>query len=160
LLKAEVASVKSIDPSRKIIISDSGELSTWTDVAPIADIVGVTMYRSSWSAKQKTFGINAYSFLTPEFYAAKAALIQNVYRKPVMSIELQAEPWASQPLPESSLAEQEQSMNPQLFAENIAFAKEVGLGRYYFWGVEWWYWMKTKQEKPEIWGQARELFAR
>lgn len=158
LLKAEVAAVRAEDSSRKIIVSDSGELSTWTKVAPIADIVGITMYRSSWDSSQKTFGLNPYTFLSPEFYATKAAFIKSYYDKPVISIELQAEPWASKPLAEASLEEQMESMNPELFAENIEFAKQTGLQAYYFWGAEWWYWMKLKHDQPEIWDKAKQLF--
>ncbi len=159
LLEDEVSKVRSDDPSRKIIISDSGELSTWTGVAPTADIVGITMYRSSWNGAQKTFGINPYAFLTPSYYSTKAAYIRMHYGKPVISIELQAEPWASKPLREASIAEQEKSMNPKLFEENIAFAKAAGLRSYYFWGAEWWYSMKTDHGKPEIWNEAKQLFA-
>lgn len=159
LLKAEVAAVRALDTSRKIIISDSGELSTWSEVAEIADIVGITMYRSSWTASEKTFGLNPYTFLTPDFYAAKAAYIKQVYDKPVISIELQAEPWASKGLAEASLAEQALSMNPELFKENVEFARQVGLGAYYFWGAEWWYWMKTKNNQPEIWNEAKVVFS-
>ncbi len=159
VLEAEVAAVRELDPSRKIIISDSGELSSWTDAAKIGDIVGITMYRSSWDATDKTFGLNPYTFLSPEFYSAKAALISTYYDKPVISVELQAEPWASKGLAEASLEEQAKSMNPELFAENITFAKQAGLSAYYFWGVEWWYYMKTTHNQPEIWNLAKEVFA-
>lgn len=158
MLEAEVAAVRALDPSRKIIVSESGELSSWTKAAGIADVVGVTMYRSSWNASEKTFGVNPYSFLAPEFYLAKSALIESTYGKPVFSIELQAEPWASDGLAESSLAEQALSMNPELFDENVEFAKQAGLKGYYFWGTEWWYWMKTKHNQPEIWDKAKQHF--
>ena len=159
LLNAEVAAVRALDPERKIIISDSGELSTWTEVAEIGDVVGVTMYRSSWDATENTFGLNPYTFLAPEFYSAKATFIESYYGKPVISVELQAEPWASKGLAEASLKEQAISMNPELFTENVEFAKQAGLGAYYFWGAEWWYWMKTKHNQPEIWDKATLLFA-
>ncbi len=159
LLKAEYDAVKSLDSSRQIIISDSGELSTWTDVAKIADVVGITMYRDSWKPGFDTFGINPYAFLSPEIYANKAALIGKLYGKPVICIELQAEPWASKPLAEASLSEQAKSMNGAMFDENVAFAKATGLKGFYFWGVEWWYWMKVKHDQPEIWDKAKVLFA-
>lgn len=159
VLEAEVAAVREMDPTRKIIVSDSGELSSWTEAANIGDIVGITTYRSSWDATQKTFGLNPYTFLSPDFYSTKATIIENYYNKPVISVELQAEPWASKGLAEASLAEQAKSMNPELFAENITFAKQAGLRGYYFWGAEWWYWMKTKHNQPEIWNQAKALFA-
>lgn len=158
LLEAEVAAVRSLDSERKIIISDSGELSSWTTVAGIGDIVGVTMYRSTWNAAEKTFGLNPYTFLAPEFYSAKAVFIEHTYGKPVIGIELQAEPWASKPVTEASIEEQDKSMNPELFKENVEFAKQAGFDAYYFWGAEWWYWMKTKHGKPEIWDTAKILF--
>lgn len=158
LLEAEVAAVRALDPYRKIIISESGELSDWTSAAKLADIVGVTMYRSSWNATQETFGVNPYSFLTPQFYSAKAEIIKRYYKKPVISIELQAEPWTAKPLAESSLEVQAMSMNPELFQENIEFAKQAKLGAYYFWGAEWWYWMKTVHDQPEIWDAATAVF--
>jgi hypothetical protein len=158
LLQSEVALVRQLDPKRKIIISESGELSDWTEAAQLADVVGVTMYRSTWNDAEKTFGLNPYSFLAPEFYSAKASFIQHAYNKPVISIELQAEPWTAKPLIESKLEIQEQSMNLELFKENVEFAKQAKLGAYYFWGVEWWYWMNTTQAKPEIWNEATALF--
>ena len=159
LLKKEVALVKERDPKRKVILSDSGELSSWTEVASIADIVGITMYRSSWDEDTKTFGVNRYAFLAPEYYAAKAAFIEHFYEKPVISVELQAEPWVSNGLAEASLKEQAQSMNPELFAENISFAKKAGLDTYYLWGVEWWYYMKETHDRPAIWNEAKLVFS-
>lgn len=159
LLESEVAAVKAIDTSRKIIISDSGELSAWMEAAKIGDIVGITMYRNSWKPGLSTFGINPYAFLDPAIYAGKAAVIQKMFGKEVICIELQAEPWASKPLAEASLADQAKSMNPDMFLENIQFAKQSGLKGFYFWGVEWWYFMKTKHNQPEIWNEAKNLFA-
>jgi hypothetical protein len=158
LVEAEIKAVRAIDPDREIIVSESGELSDWTNAASLADIVGVTMYRSTWNQAEETFGLNPYSFLAPGFYSAKAALIQHFYKKPVISIELQAEPWTAKHLMASTLEVQAMSMNPELFKENIEFAKQANLGMYYFWGAEWWYWMKTKHNQPEIWNHATEIF--
>ena len=44
------------------------------------------------------------------------------------------------------------------FNEDVLFAKDTGLDKFYFWGVEWWYWMKTKQNQPQIWNEAKLLF--
>ncbi|MFA6338684.1 MAG: hypothetical protein WCW87_01315 [Candidatus Paceibacterota bacterium] len=157
-LKAEVALVKSLDPTRKIIISDSGEQSTWFGAAKIGDIVGITMYRNAWTSVTDTFGFGTYSFLNPVTYMRKVQIIKKVFDKDVICIELQAEPWTGAPLMESSLEEQAQSMNLKMFKEDVEFAKQTGLSKFYFWGVEWWYWMKTKHNQPEIWNEARNLF--
>jgi len=156
-LKKEIDIVRSLDPSRKIIISDSGELSAWTEAANLGDIVGITMYRSAWAPGTDIFGISPYSFLNPSVYAGKAAVIKKIFDKNVICIELQAEPWASKPLMEAPLNEQLESMNPKIFQENVAFAQKTGLQTFYFWGAEWWYWLKTKQNKPEIWDAARNV---
>ena len=158
-LKTEVALVKSLDPSRQIIVSDSGEQSTWFDAAKIGDIVGITMYRNAWAHVTDTFGFNMYSFLDPMVYEKKAQLIKKLYGKDVICIELQAEPWTSKPLMQSSVAEESKSMNPNMFEENINFAEQTGFDKFYFWGVEWWYWMKTTQNQPAIWNEAKQLFA-
>lgn len=157
-LKEEVALVKSLDPTRQIIISDSGEQSTWFDAAKIGDIVGITMYRNAWTNVANTFGFEVYSFLNPMTYWRKVQIIQQRYGKKVICIELQSEPWASKPIMEASLEEQFKSMNPQMFEENIAFAKQTGIDKFYLWGVEWWYWLKTKQNQPTIWNEAKAVF--
>lgn len=158
-LKTEVALVRSLDPSRQIIISDSGEQSDWFGAAKIGDIVGTTMYRNAWAHMTDIFGFNLnYAFLNPMTYARKAEIIKKIFGKNVICIELQAEPWASGPLMQAPLDEQLKSMNPQMFEENIEFAKQTGMDKFYFWGVEWWYWMKTVQNQPGIWNEAKILF--
>ena len=158
-LKTEVALVKSLDPSRKIIISDSGEQSTWFGAAQIGDTVGITMYRNVWTHVTDTFGFNlTYTFLDPMTYTRKAQIIQKMFGKNVICIELQAEPWTAEPLMQAPLDEQVKSMNPEMFNEDVQFAKDTGLDRFYFWGVEWWYWVKTKQNQPQIWNEAKALF--
>jgi len=157
-LKKEIALVKSLDSSRKIIISDSGEQSGWFNAAEDADIVGITMYREVWAHIIDGWGFYFKMFLSPVTYWRKAFLVQKIYGKDVMCIELQAEPWASQPFSSVLLKEQLKSMNPEIFQQNVEYAKQTGLDKFYFWGVEWWYWMKTTQNQPEIWNEAKSLF--
>jgi len=158
-LKTEIALVKSLDPTRKIIVSDSGEQSTWFGAAKTGDIVGITMYRNAWAQVNDNFGFNInYDFLNPTTYARKAQIIKRMFGKDVICIELQAEPWTSGPLMESTLEEQTKSMNVDMFKEDVEFAKQTGLDTFYFWGVEWWYQMKTQHNQPEIWNEAKTLF--
>lgn len=157
-LKEEVALVRSFDPSRKIIISDSGEQSMWFKAGKIGDIVGTTLYRSAWAELGGAIGFEAKFFLNSRFYAQKANLIKKILNKNIICIELQAEPWTSKPLMESSIEEQLESMNLDIFKENSQFAKQTGFDTFYFWGVEWWYWLKTTQNQPAIWNEAKKLF--
>jgi len=50
------------------------------------------------------------------------------------------------------------TMDINHFRENIEFARKTGINTFYFWGAEWWYWMKEKQNHPEYWEEARYLF--
>ena len=73
-------------------------------------------------------------------------------------VEFQAEPWGPKLLYDSPLEEQEKTMNLEQFKQNIEFAKKNGLDKFYLWGVEWMYWLKETQQKPEIWNEAKKLF--
>jgi hypothetical protein len=157
-IKAEVALVKSLDPSRQIIISDSGNLSFWFDAVKIGDILGITIYKKYWVSMGNNFGFYSDYFLPPEIWLRRIEIINKFFNKKVIGIELQAEPWASKPLMEAPIEEQIKSMNIEQFEKNVQYAKETGLDEFYFWGVEWWYWMKTKQNQSEIWNEAKKLF--
>jgi len=164
-LKQEVALVKSLDSSRQVIVSDSGELNWWFNASRAGDIVGTTMYRKAW-VNTSSFGFNFFlpNFyatypIPPIFYSRKAELIKYFFNKDVICVELQAEPWAHKPFYDVPLAEQEKTMNLEQFKNNINYAKKTGLDAFYFWGVEWWYWLKTAQNSPAIWNEAKTLFS-
>lgn len=157
-IKEEVALVRSLDPSRKIIISDSGEKSTWFSAAKIGDIVGTTMYRETWTNVSDNFGFYFHYFFSPVFYSRKSFIIKEVFGKDVICIELQAEPWLSKPFNNSPLEEQYKTMDLNRFKSNIEYAKKTGLNTFYLWGSEWWYWLKTTQNQPQIWNEAKILF--
>jgi len=156
-LKKEVELVKKLDPKRQIIVSDSGEQSTWFGASEIGDMVGVTMYRKVWAGTEK-FGFYASFPLPPVHYWRKAQIIKKIFNKEVMCVELQAEPWASELFYDVPIEEQEKTMNLEQFKKNIKYAEDTGLKGFYFWGVEWWYWMKETQNRPEIWNEAKKLF--
>lgn len=155
-LKREVELIKKLDPQKRpVIISDSGEGSFWFEAAKIGDIVGTTLYKKVWFrqiGKYITWPFNS------TFYWRKARLIKWIFGKKVWVVELQAEPWGPKLLYDISLEEQHKTMNIQQFKFIIDFAKRTGLDTFYLWGSEWWYWMKTKQDKTEIWNEAKTLF--
>ena len=156
LLRREVALVRQLDPSRKIIISDSGESSNWQHAAEIGDLVGTTMYRTNVGS---LFGPWTYTFLPPAFYSQKVETIKARFGKEVICVELQAEPWAAKPLMQAPLSEQQRLMNAVKLQESIEFAKSTGLRAFYLWGAEWWFWMKERQGQPTIWNEAKRVFA-
>lgn len=157
LLDGEVELVRRLDPSRPIIITDTGEFSLWIEAGKRADIVGSTLYRI---IHDPTLGYVRYNFISPTQYARKAFLLRLWQpNDTVIVTELQAEPWVQTlPISANSLEEQYRTLSPQQFRDNIAFARATGLDTFYLWGSEWWFWLK-EQGHDEIWNEARMLFA-
>lgn len=155
-LDKEIALVKSLD-SRPIIISDSGELGAWYKAYQRADIFGTTMYRQIWH-KYIPGGYFTYP-LGPNFFLFKAGLMNQLYgKKEIINIELQAEPWTEQRASGTALEEQLRVFTLDHFKEYTEYAEKVGFEKNYLWGVEWWYWLKEKQDHPEFWEEAKKLF--
>ena len=155
-LKKEVEQVKNLDKQKRpVVISDSGEGSFWISAARVGDVVGTTMYKKVWIHQ---LGIYLTYPLPPNFYWQKAQIIKTFFNKKVICVELQAEPWGPRLLYDSPLEEQQKSMDLQRFQQNIDFARKTGLDEFYLWGGEWWYWMKEKQNQPQIWEEAKKLF--
>jgi hypothetical protein len=157
-LKQEISLIKSLDSSRLVIVSDTGEWSSWIEAARNGDIVGTTMYRRLWAPVVGRFGFYTNIFIPAKSYGIKSRFIELVFGKPVINVELQAEPWGKSSIYDSSLQEQEKTMNLRQFKKNIGYARKSGLSTFYFWGTEWWYWLKIKHNKPEIWDEAKTLF--
>jgi hypothetical protein len=168
-LKKEVELVKQTDPrDRQVMITDSGEGSFWINSAKIGDVVGTTMYKKVWFTIPSFLykylpgwdrtGFYVYYPFPPTFYGRKAELINMLFSKKVICAEFQAEPWSNLFITETSLEEQDKTMNLERFRKNIEFAKKTGLEEFYIWGGEWMYWMKEKQNMPEIWEEAKNLF--
>lgn len=153
--KKEIELVKSIS-SKPIIITESGEMSFWRKAAELGDIVGITMYKKVWSKELNTY---LDLFYPPMYYWRKSELIKKSFDKKVICIELQAEPWTPNLIYNSSLEEQKKTMNLEQFKKNVEFARSTGIDTFYFWGPEWWYWMKKANNEPEIWNKAKSLFS-
>lgn len=155
ILDAEIAKVRSLDQTRPIVITDSGELSLWVNAAKRADIFGTTMYREVYSAKM---GHWRYP-IGPNFFKIKQLIIQIFAKQDnAIVIELQGEPWVGGWTTDAPIDVQLASMNGQILTDNIEFAKKTGMKEVYVWGVEWWYWMNMTQNNPTVWESARPFF--
>jgi hypothetical protein len=147
--------VRSLDSTRKIIITDSGELSLWVGSAKRADVFGTTMYRNVY---KEGFGYYVYP-IGPRFFRFKYGIIKLFAKQEnAIVIELQAEPWIAGWTTNQPLHEQYKSMNADKLRENVTYARKVGFPEIYLWGVEWWYWLKVEKNQPEAWDTAKELF--
>lgn len=144
--------VKRLDPDHQIVITDSGELSTWLRTATIADVLGISMYRVTWNS---FFGYFYYP-LPPLHYIKKAQLIAPLVSDIIVT-ELQVEPWVPQSILQTPLAEQFRSMNAERFKNNIDYVRRTGFSQVYLWGIEWWYWLRQTQQDASMWNAGKEL---
>lgn len=154
LLDREIALVRKLDPNRKIIVTDSGELSLWVQAAKRADIFGTTMYLSVYSPKVGYFDYP----IGPNFFKLKKWLIKKfANQQNAIVIELQGEPWINGWVANAPLEAQFDSLDARKLVSNVDFAKRSGFSEIYIWGVEWWYWLKVKQNHMDLWENAKIL---
>lgn len=151
VLDAEVALARGT--GKPVQLTASGELESWLPAARRADVLGVSLYRKSWN---QWTGYVSYP-LPPAFYRLRSWAVAPFVPAVVVS-ELQAEPW----FPDLSLAlDPTQALplfTPQDLADNAAFARKTGATEAYFWGAEWWYFMK-QHGHPEYWEAAKTIIA-
>lgn len=151
----EIAYVRSLDNTRPIIITDSGELSSWYRAANRADVLGTTMYRTVYN---ENYGYFVYP-LPASFYTVKAQLIKLITGvKKVIVVELQGEAWGPQMPNDMTMEEQSKSMNPDKFRAIASYARSTGFSESYFWGVEYWYWLKKVKGDDRMWDEAKRIF--
>ncbi len=151
-LRAERDLLRSLDHTRPILLTDSGELSSWWETAGLADEQGTTLYRVTWNSFLGYFN----SPWPPFYYRLKAALVSPFVKRTVVS-ELQLEPWAPAGLVRLSLAEAKKSFDLNRFAENVQFFRRTGLSEAVVWGAEWWY-AALKHGDAAYWQAGQQLF--
>jgi hypothetical protein len=153
-LDSEIELVRKLDPSRKIMVTDTGELGTWRKPYSKGDVFGTTLYLYSWN---NILGEFRNPFL-PGFYSGRRNLWNLVYgKKEMMIAELSLEPWLDKPVVEETVEVQTKRMSPKKFDNILQFAKNTGIETQYLWGGEWWYYMKLQGE-PWYWEKGKEIF--
>lgn len=151
----EVEYVRSLT-SKPILLTDSGELSSWITPMRLSDIFGTTMYRTVYTP---IIGDIAYP-IQPWYYRIKSDLIRKFLapkNKTTINVELQAEPWAPIFIADIPISQQLEHFTVQNFKNNVDFGKKVGTPEIYLWGVEWWYWV-AERNHPEFLEYAKTLF--
>jgi len=153
--RKEIALVRS-KTKKPIVISVSGELSSWIKEGELADWLGTSVYRITWN---KHWGYFRYP-LPPIYYYLKTKIITLLTKsKKVFVAEMQMEPWLGTPVTSTPLSEQYRSMNLKQFKKNLSYARRTGLSPIYFWGGEWWYWLKEQGDKT-IWQVAKTIWSK
>lgn len=149
-LRKEVATVKAVDSSRPIILTQSNQTG-FPVVGPFGDKYGFSMYRWVWSP------LGYYRYPQSGIYNWwKAAIIQFYTGQQIKVHELQAEAWDKVGNENLDFERSQQTMNPTQLRENIDYARQTQIKRIDLWGSEWWYAIKN-QGHPEMWQAASQL---
>jgi len=155
-LDREISLVRQLDHSgRPIVMTASGELSSWLKPALKGDIFGTTLYRIVWIEK-----IGHFKYPIPAvFYYKRAKLVKWLSGvEKMIVIELQGEPWGPRAIYETAVWKQAKSMDLDKFKGIIDYARRTGFEEAYLWGAEWWYWRKEHGNNA-LWQEAKELWA-
>lgn len=151
-LRQEVELVKALD-KRPVIVTASGELSSWQAESRIGDRLGTTLYRTVWSP---FLGYIHYPW--PSFLYTAKGKATGLPPEKLMVAELQAEPWAPHTtLDKISAREAAKSFTIENFQSNLMYAADTGFAEAYLWGVEWWY-LQMKRGDATYWNLAKTLW--
>jgi hypothetical protein len=150
--------VKKIDPSHQIIVSRSNNAIGFPVGQPTPNEFAITVYKRVWNTT-----IHRYAeYPIPAWYYAFLAGIQKIFTGRDMIIdELQAEPWPpkGESITQSSLSEQNKSMNATILKNRVAYGKATGMRTIYLWGSEYWYYRMVILHDPSVWNVAKQAFA-
>lgn len=151
-LKDEIAIVRTLDPSRPIVLTQSDQFGFPT-FGPFGDVFGFSMYR--WSYRE---GFGYFRYPQPGIYNwFKAAWVEALTAQQVKVHELQAEAWGKTGNEYLPLEEQFKTMNPAQLRDNIQYARDTQIRRFDLWGAEWWYWLKVSKGQPAMWDEVKAL---
>ncbi|MBT3355907.1 hypothetical protein HN784_00735 [bacterium] len=160
IVEREIAQVHKLDSTRKIMTTDSGELSLWRDAASRADIFGTTMYRIIYKGAKWYDGYVHYP-IGPNFFRIKAKLIGKwINSEDIVISELQGEPWGPGWIKTMPIEEQYKSMSPQKLVDIAEFARRTKFKETYVWGVEWWYMLKYQRENSDMIEAAKQVITK
>src|SRR6185437_1616231 len=123
-LDKEIAAVKSLDYSRPVLITDSGEIDSWLNAGSHGDVFGSTFYRFVYSDKFHRYWTD---HIPPWFYRLKAGILRFVRPgKKIAIIELETEAWTTKGIPNTPIDEQFKTMSMDNFNTILKLAKDTG----------------------------------
>ena len=155
LIAKEIRLVKTFDDvGRPIQLTTSGEQAFWVFRAFPADVLGFSLYRV---VQNDFFGTLVFPYPS-EFYGVQR-LLARLFADEIVVSELQAEPWGiyDERISDGSGVDAAYSLfTAEDLEEHAAFAKRTGAREIFFWGVEWWYYLRVRGE-PRLWDAGARI---
>ena len=120
---------------------------------------GISIYHRVWDAAI-THRYIEYPY--PAWYYAFLAGVQKITTGKDMIIdEEQAEAWPplGHSITQTSLSEQNKSLDAARLQASFEFGKATGMKTIYMWGAEYWYYRLVVLHDPSLWNVAKRQFA-
>lgn len=150
--------VKQTDPYHKVIVARSNNALGMPIGEPTPDEFGISIYKRVWDAN---FSKRYLEYPFPAwFYGFVAGGQKMLTGKDMIIHELQMEAWPpnGQSITETSLEEQNKSINADRMESHIQYGIDTGMREIYLWGAEYWYYRLVKLDDPSLWNVAKESF--
>ena len=150
--------VKSLDPNHSIILARSNNAIGMPIGQPKGDEYSISIYKRVWD---KTITHRYFEYPFPAWFYGFLAGIQEIFLGKNMIVgELQAEAWPpnGQSIPETSLAEQNKSLDASRLKDRFNYGKATGMKNIILWGGEYWYYREKILNDPSLWNVAKEEY--
>ncbi|MEI9913946.1 MAG: beta-galactosidase [Candidatus Saccharibacteria bacterium] len=157
-LVSEYDLVKRLDPNHTVIVGRSNNAIGFPVGQPTPDEFSISVYKRVWDAGV-THRYLEYPY--PAWYYAFVAGVQKIFFHRDMIIgELQAEAWPpnGQTIPNTSLAEQNKSIDATRLTNRFKFGEATGMRDIVMWGAEYWYYRDVKLHDPSLWNVAKHEY--
>lgn len=158
-LVSEFNLVKKLDPGHPVIISRSNNTLGFPVGQPRPDEYSISVYKRVWDGNVTH---RYLEYPQPSWlYAFLAGAQKLTQHRDMMIGELQAEAWPpnGKTIPETSLAEQNKSLNAGRLKARFTYAKNTGMRTIDLWGGEYWYYRLKILHDPSLWNVAKQEFS-
>jgi hypothetical protein len=150
--------VKRADPGHPVIIGRSNNSLGFPTGQPQPDEFSISVYKRVWD---RNFSHRYLEYPQPAWFYGFLAGTQKLFlHKDMMIGELQAEAWPpnGKTIQQTSLAEQNKSLNAKRLKDRFQYGRATGMREIYLWGGEYWYYRLVKLHDPSLWNVARQEF--
>lgn len=157
-LISEYNLVKQTDPSHPIIVGRSNNALGFPTGQPQPDEFSISVYKRVWDAGVSHRYLE-YPF--PAWFYGFLGGVQKIFmHKDMVLGELQAEAWPpnGKSITETSLAEQNKSLDAKRLKDRFQYGKATGMRTIDLWGAEYWYYRQQVLHDPSLMNVAQQEF--
>lgn len=157
-LVSEYDLLKRLDAAHPVVVGRSNNALGFPAGQPQPDEFSISVYKRVWDAAI-THRYIEYPY--PAWFYGFLAGTQRIFNHRDMMIgELQAEAWPpnGQTITQTSLAEQNKSLDAKRFKDRFGYAEATGMRSIDMWGAEYWYYRLSVLHDPSLWNVARQEF--